>query len=76
VRITSISSAVNLDRVEGDFQNWRLGKFKEEEDSMGIRRVKTAKEEMQELNVADALLTGLPREGWLHYRVQTYPRQN
>jgi len=64
------NSVVNLERVEGDFQNWRLGKFTEEEDSMGNRCVKTTKEEMQELNVADALLTGLPREGWLHYRVQ------
>jgi hypothetical protein len=71
LRLTEVgNSVVSWERVEGDFENWRLAKFTEEEDSMGIRCVKTAREEMQELNVADALLTGLPREGWLHYRVQ------
>ena len=67
---TPNSSVVEPERVPEDLQNWRLGKLTEEEDSTGIRRLKTANEEMPPIDLAHPLLTGVAREGWLHYRVQ------
>lgn len=71
LRITKANnSVVESERCPDDLQNWRLGKLTEEEDSRGIRRIKTAKEEMPSLDLANLLLTGVAREGWLHYKVQ------
>jgi hypothetical protein len=65
------SSVIESERVPEDLRNWRLGKLTEEEDSTGIRRLKTANEEMPPLDLANPLHTGVAREGWLHYKVQS-----
>jgi hypothetical protein len=71
LRVTRPNNSVGEpDRVPDDLQNWRLGKLTEEEDSTGIRRLKTANEEMPPLDLINPLLTGVAREGWLHYKDQ------
>jgi len=71
MRITRANhSVVESERVPEDLQNWRLGKLAEEEDSRGIRRIKTANEEMPPLDLVEPLLAGVARDGWLHYNVQ------
>jgi hypothetical protein len=63
-------SAVGMERVSGDLQNWRLGRLRENLDSEGLRYLQAAQEEMSELDVTEPLQGGVARAGWLHCRLQ------
>jgi hypothetical protein len=64
-------STVGMERVSGDFENWRLGRFKADLDSEGLRYLQAAQEEISELDVTEPLQGGVARAGWLHCRLQS-----
>lgn len=58
------------ERVSGDLKNWHLRRpqrVSEEEEDGNIR---TAEVGLAELDTAEPLECGAPREGWLHFRVR------
>jgi hypothetical protein len=57
------------ERITGDLGKWRVGKEREESD-MWDTYVQTSRENLSELNTAQPLLVGIPREGWLHFRLR------
>ena len=60
---------VNAERIVGDMGNWRLGKLNQELDSSDLLVIRAAQESISELNTVEPLEGGLPRKGWLHFRV-------
>jgi hypothetical protein len=64
------SDAIDLDRVSGDMENWRLGRLRDELDPYGVRYLQAAQECMSELSILEPLEGGATREGWLHLRAQ------
>lgn len=63
-------TAVLLDRIAGEMQNWKLGRLRDELDSWGVRYLQAAQETMPELRTEEPLPAGASREGWLHVRVE------
>ena len=63
---TSDGSTRVAERIYSDPENWRLGTLaKDEWDPDIVRAVQVP---LSELNIADPLECGLPRQGWLHFR--------
>lgn len=60
---------VTVERIRGDLASWRLGRLNKEADSWDVMVIRAAQETVTELNTSDELLCGVPREGWLHFRV-------
>jgi hypothetical protein len=65
----SDGAARSGERISGDLEKWHLGKEREESD-MWDTYVHASLERVPELNTAEALHVGIPREGWLHFRLQ------
>ena len=57
------------ERISGGLEKWRIGKEREESD-MWDTYVHTSRENVAELNTAEPLRVGIPREGWLHFRLR------
>jgi hypothetical protein len=65
---TSDGSTRLGERIGADLEHWRLGKLvKDEWDPEIVRAVQAP---VSELNTADPLACGVPREGWLHFRIR------
>jgi hypothetical protein len=62
-------SAKPAERISGDLEKWRIGKEREESD-MWDTYVQTSRENVPELNAAEPLRVGIPRDGWLHFRLR------
>jgi hypothetical protein len=62
-------SARSGERISGDLEKWHLGTEREESD-MWDTYVHASCERVPELNTAEPLHVGIPREGWLHFRLQ------
>lgn len=60
---------VNGERVISDLNRWRLGKLNQELDSSDLLVLRAAQESITEFDTLDALDCGVPRKGWLHFRV-------
>ena len=61
---------VNAERVGGDLGRWRLGKLNQELDaSSDLLVLRAAQENISEFDTLDPLDCGVPRKGWLHFRV-------
>lgn len=56
--------------VRGDLTSWRLGRLNKQPDLWDVLVIRAAQETISELNMSDPLECGVPREGWLHYRVR------
>lgn len=59
--------------VRGDMESWCLGKVErvsEEESDLSDRDIRTTRVGVVELNTVEPLECGLPREGWLHFRIR------
>jgi hypothetical protein len=54
----------------GDLEKWHLGKEREESD-LWDTHVKSAREQLTELNTAEPLKIGVPRQGWLHFHLRS-----
>jgi hypothetical protein len=65
----SKGNAKPAERISGDLDKWRVGKEREESD-MWDTYVQTSRENLAELNTTDPLRVGIPREGWLHFRLR------
>jgi hypothetical protein len=61
---------VKAERVIGDMDHWRLGKLNHELDSSDLRVLRAAQEAIFEFDTEGTLNCGVPRQGWLHYRVR------
>lgn len=61
---------VPIERIQGDLSSWRLGRLNKEANSWDVMVIRAAQETVTELNTKDPLECGVPREGWLHYRVR------
>ena len=62
-------SAKSGERISGDLEGWHIGKEREESD-MWDTYVHAARERIPELNTAEPLHVGIPREGWLHFQLR------
>jgi len=56
------------ERITGDLENWTLGDLVKDKWDTGIFRLD--QERISELNTTEPLVCGLPREGWLHFRIR------
>jgi hypothetical protein len=56
--------------VVGDLDRWRLGKLSQQLDSTDLLVLRAAQESITEFDTLDLLECGVPRKGWLHFRVQ------
>jgi hypothetical protein len=56
------------ERISADLENWRLGNLVA--DQWDAEIVRTVQESILELNTSEPLECGVPREGWLHFRVR------
>jgi hypothetical protein len=65
---TSDGSTRLGERISADLENWRLGNLVKDEWDADI--VRAAQERILDLNTTDPLECGVPREGWLHYRIR------
>jgi hypothetical protein len=65
---TSNGSATVGERVGADLENWRLGNLVTDQWDTDI--VRAAQERISELDTTELLECGVPREGWLHFRVR------
>ena len=63
-------TAVALERVTGDLENWKLGRLRDEVDSWGVRYLQAAQEAMPELRTEEPMEGGSSRQGWLHLRAE------
>jgi hypothetical protein len=61
---------VQLERVAGDLQHWKLGRLRDEVDSWGERYLQAAQELMSELHTEEPLEGGASRAGWMHLRAE------
>jgi len=57
------------EQIRGDFHNWQLGALQEEWEDWDVR-LRVATEGVRELDTVSRLECGLPREGWLHFRLR------
>jgi len=60
---------VNGERIVGDLNRWQLGKLNRELDSSDLVVLRAAQESISEFDTLDPLECGVPRKGWLHFRV-------
>jgi hypothetical protein len=65
---TSDGSTRVGERISADLEKWRLGNLVT--DQWDTDTVRAAQERMSELNITEPLESGVPREGWLHFRVR------
>ncbi len=65
---TSDGSTTVGEQISADLENWRLGNLVV--DEWDNDTVRTAQERILELNTTEPLECGVPREGWLHFRVR------
>jgi len=65
---TSDGSARVGERISADLDNWRLGNFVTDQWDTDI--VRAAQERIWELDTTELLECGVPRDGWLHFRVR------
>jgi len=63
-------TSVQLNRISGEMQNWKLGRLRDELDSWGLRYLQAAQETMPELHTEEPLQAGASREGWFHVRAE------
>ena len=56
------------ERVPSDLGQWRLGSLVRDEWDTDI--VRARQEEMPELSIAEPLACGVPRHGWMHFRLR------
>jgi len=56
------------ERISADLESWRLGNLVA--DQWDTELVRTVQESILELNTSEPLVCGVPREGWLHFRVR------
>lgn len=63
------ASLVNAQRLVGDLDRWRLGKLNKQLDSSDLLVLRAAQEIISEFDTLDTLGCGVPRRGWLHFRV-------
>jgi len=56
------------ERISADLENWRLGNLVADQWDTDI--VRAAQKRILELNTTEPLECGVPREGWLHFRVR------
>lgn len=56
------------ERISSDLENWRLGKLVKDEWDPDI--VRAVQEPILELSTTAPLECGLPRQGWLHFRLR------
>ena len=61
---------VSLKRIVGDLVGWRLGRLRDDVDTVGLHYIHAAQETMAELDLKEALQGGVAREGWVHFRAQ------
>jgi hypothetical protein len=61
---------VQLARIAGDLQHWKLGRLRDELDSWGERYLQAAQELMSELHIEEPLEGGASRAGWMHLRAE------
>jgi hypothetical protein len=61
---------VKAERVTGEMDHWRLGKLNQELDSSDLRVLRAAQEAISEFDTEGTLECGVPRKGWLHFRVR------
>jgi hypothetical protein len=61
---------VELTRISGDLENWRLGRLRNEVDTYGVRYLLAAQEAMSELSTEEPLEAGSTRQGWVHLRAE------
>jgi hypothetical protein len=61
---------VPIERIRGDLGSWRLGRLNKEANSWDVVMIRAAQEPVSELNTREPLECGVPREGWLHFRVR------
>ena len=54
------------ERVRADLENWRLGSVVK--DEWNPDKVRATQEKISELEIAEPLQCGVPRQGWLHFR--------
>lgn len=71
LRITGLNShGLSVERIRGDLGSWRLGRLNKEANSWDVVVIRAAQETVAELNTRDPLACGVPREGWVHFRVR------
>jgi hypothetical protein len=56
------------ERINSDLENWRLGSLVKDEWDAEV--VRTAQERILELSTGGPLECGVPRQGWLHFRLR------
>jgi hypothetical protein len=56
------------ERINSDLENWRLGSLVK--DEWNADKVRAAQEQISELNTTEPLECGVPRQGWLHFRLR------
>jgi hypothetical protein len=66
----SNSHGVPIERIRGDLDSWRLGRLNKEANSWDVVVIRAAQETVAELNTRDPLECGVPRDGWMHFRVR------
>jgi len=66
----SNSHGVPIERIRGDLGSWRLGRLNKEANSWDVVVIRAAQETVTELNTREPLECGVPREGWVHFRVR------
>lgn len=62
--------SVPIERIREDLGSWRLGRLNKEANSWDVVVIRAAQETVSELNTRDPLACGVPREGWVHFRVR------
>jgi hypothetical protein len=65
---TSDGSTRVGERISADLEKWRLGNLVTDQWDSEI--VRAAQDRISELNTTEPLQCGVPREGWLHFRVR------
>jgi hypothetical protein len=71
LRITGMNHhGLSIERIRGDLGSWRLGRLNKEANSWDVVLIRAAQETVAELNTREPLACGVPREGWVHFRVR------
>ena len=71
LRITGLNShGLSIECVRGDLGSWRLGRLNKEANSWDVVVIRAAQETVAELNTREPLECGVPRAGWVHFRVR------
>ena len=69
LQIRHRQGAITVERIAGDLENWFLDYDKEESD-MWDTHFERVRERLVELNTTKLIECGVPREGWLHFRLR------